>query len=245
MIRILFVSLLTLVFGACKSYVQLVNTSSSLPVNTEGLYMFENDSLILTYGFWGEHGVLSFSIFNKLSVPLYVDWKKSSLINNTTKLNYWSDEQSAVHRTNIYQYSGIRSESTVSIYHSPERITFIPPNSKYSRASFYIWPGNIYSEKFSKKESVPLYEKSRIMTDLYIKSFSKSDSPITFRNFLTFSFNESFDSEFYVDNEFFVSEIIEMERRHFEETSVDNHNRQIVIYKFMNPRSFYLRVPQN
>ena len=68
--------------------VDCVNTKTK-----ENVCYYENDSILVSYYFWAEKGIMSFTIYNKLSIPIYVDWKKSALISNSTKLNYWEDEE--------------------------------------------------------------------------------------------------------------------------------------------------------
>ena len=45
-------------------------------------------------------------------------------------------------------------------------------------------------------------DKPKKDTKVYAKSYNKTISPRTFRNFLTFSYTEDFKSEFYIDNDF-------------------------------------------
>jgi hypothetical protein len=107
----------------------------------------------------------------------------------------------------------------------------------------------------SSFEQVPRNDNPNKSTKLYKTSFSKEDSPLIFRNFLTFSLKEDFKSaEFYVDNEFHVDEILEMDQRHFERYKVDeskngkwyvrNENGDPVrVSNFHKQSSFYLRIP--
>ena len=51
---------------------------------------------------------MTFTIFNKLDIPIYIDWKKSSYIDNSVKLNYWVDEEmkKTLESYDNYYYSG-------------------------------------------------------------------------------------------------------------------------------------------
>lgn len=85
---IVIASILIFVYG-CKTYVQVFDTKAkNIKVENE-FYVFENDSLKITYSFWAKNGLMTFGIYNKLNKPLYIDWKKSSYIDNSVKLNYW------------------------------------------------------------------------------------------------------------------------------------------------------------
>ena len=87
-----FLVIITVLLISCSpklAHLYETKAMSNLP-NKEN--SFENDTVRIAYSFWSENGSYSFSVYNKLNVPLYIDWKKSSLVKNNDKLNYWSDE---------------------------------------------------------------------------------------------------------------------------------------------------------
>ncbi|CAM3459957.1 hypothetical protein [Aequorivita lipolytica] len=108
MIKNLLLFFFTLSLFGCKTttYVQVFETKANNVKIVDETYLFENDSLKITYNLWRERGLMQFEIYNKLDTPIYIDWRKSSYIDNTVKLNYWED----VERTNAlyssYYYSG-------------------------------------------------------------------------------------------------------------------------------------------
>lgn len=73
---------------------------------------------------------------------------------------------------------------------------------------------------------------------------------------MTFSLTENFEKEFYVDNEFYISNIKEMDRSHFEYPKIDESNKNVTIYlrdeygniinftDFKKENSFYLYIPK-
>jgi hypothetical protein len=208
-------------FG-CKSYVQVFETKANNVKTIDETYVYENDSLKITYNFWREKGLMQFELYNKLNVPLYIDWRKSSYIDNSVKLNYWED----VERTNAlfssyYYYSsfyprGRSGGASTATTTKAERITFIPPKSKYNRSEFYILPSSFtVLNKNSPYIETALREGSNKTTKVYYKEYTKENAPRVFRNFLTFSLTEDFHTEFYVDNEFYISKILEMEQGNF------------------------------
>jgi len=256
--------------SGCIQYVQVFDTKSTNAKIENELYVFENDSLKITYSFWAEKGLMNFSIFNKLQKPLYIDWKKSSYIDNSVKLNYWIDEQKETSRAyfGIYYYNGPRLEpvhaisdtysASVSSTLKIERITFIPPASHYYRSPFYILPYS-FSKLDDKSEinEVTRNDMPNLQTKIIKKSFTKETSPIVFRNFLTFSMSESFENEFYIDNEFYVSSITEMDSRHFKYRKldakrnrgrfyeIDEKGNYIVLIDTKKKSSFYIYNPKN
>jgi len=254
--------------SSCMTYVQIFDTTSlDLEKEENGNYYFENDTVKITYSFWFEKGIMSFTIENKLNVPIYVDWKKSSYVGNQVKLNYWSNEvitksvSSSEQKT--YYYKKANSDQIVSSSSkqvklsgsttSQERITFIPPKSIIFKNSFHIYPvvRFDFGANPSFKEEKSNYKAGK-MTKIYSKKFEKSNSPAFFRNFLTFSVSEKFESEFYVDNGFFISEVREMKLVQFQEYRKhdnglfirDDKGYAVKFSVYSNESSFYIHIPK-
>ena len=255
-------------FG-CKSYIQLFETKTSNTKVENDFYVFENDSLKITYDFWADMGLMKFSIYNKTNKPLYIDWKKSAYIDNKVKLSYWIDEEttklseyygsyffSAIIFQGIGVGVGSGSVSATASTVKAERVTFIPPLSNISRSQFYIPPDKYFEvdKKWTLKE-LPSNDNPKKKTKVYMKSYSKKDSPVFFRNFLTFSGYEDFRSEFYVDNEFYISDITQMNEEDFghnqKDESVkvgkfyvkDEYGNPIFVTPFKKNSSFYIKIP--
>lgn len=263
---IILITIILISFG-CKRYVQVIETKSNNTQLQNKLYVLENDTLRITYNFWAEKGLIAFEVYNKADKPLYIDWKKSSYINNKIKLNYWENEivsKSYVTRYGSYYFFGdnvnrkassFNLESSISSITKAERITFIPPKSKYYRSQFVIYPTKHFKFKSKKKfKKVPRNDNPKKETKIYELSFSKKHSPLIFRNFITFSFTEDFETEFYIDNEFHISKVTEMNRKHFEQVQRNEDGdylykrgnpHPIKISKFKNGNSFYIRIPKN
>ena len=144
---------------------------------------------------------MSFVIFNRQQKPLYIDWKKSAYIDNSVKLNYWIDEEkmTSTEYYGSYLYNGplikpdyavgetvgIKKSSNVKV----ERITFIPPKSKSFRSKFYILPVIFCKLMAPESYEVQRNDDTRKKTIVYEKSYENNNSPVVFRNFLTFSYS--------------------------------------------------------
>ena len=212
---------------SCKSYLQLIETRTTNTKIIDNKYVFENDSIKITYDFWKEKGLLSFTVYNKLKKPLYIDWKKSSYINNTVKLNYWEDEENTktvgVQNSSTYRIgrtlSGFTNTSSVSssLTTKPEKLTFVPPNSNYTRQQFYLLPNSflkIPEKNYTNEKVADINDPNNELT-VFVKEFAKDNAPLIFRNFITFSYSDKFEKEFYLDNEFYISKVTKMEKRKF------------------------------
>mgnify|MGYP000954995983 CR=1 FL=1 len=193
--KIIGIGLIVLFILSCKNYVQVYGTGV-VNLNVENdYYVYENDSLKITYTFWNEKGLMTFAIFNKLNKPLYIDWKKSSYIDNSVKLNYWVDEVSTK-STDYYQgyyYKGpllkpgyvisnsvgVSVSSTVKV----ERITFLPPKSNYYRSQFYILPNNHFLlDKNTQYKEVPRSDNPNKKTKIPINALMLREIIIVIRN---------------------------------------------------------------
>ena len=84
---------ISLIILSCSKNIQVYDTATTNTKLENDYWVFENDSIKLTYDFWRERGIMSFSLYNKEDKPIYVDWKNSSFIHNSNKLNYWVDEE--------------------------------------------------------------------------------------------------------------------------------------------------------
>lgn len=247
--------MITVSLVGCKKYTQVLSTKADGNIGQQnGYFVFENDTVKILYSFWNEKGLVNFSIYNKLDRPLYIDWKKSSYVDNSVKLNYWSDEEftASLGATSSYFYNGpilppglavgSSLSASVSARKKPERITFIPPESQYSRAQFHISPLKSFQMNVNTASyEMPRNDKPRKKTTVYSTSFNKNTSPLHFRNYLTFSLTENFDDEFYIDNGFYVVGLSEMDTRHFGTSSVGDGIPEGQYYA--HPTYFYIHIP--
>jgi hypothetical protein len=236
--------------ASCTSYVQLYETKpiSAMQVLDDN-YIFENDTIKIVYSFWDEHGKLSYIIYNKLDIPVYVDWKKSSYVTNNRKLDYWADVtnsstfingNSSIYKGNIYSNGYAQSTSV-----KKEQITFIAPKSAISKDQFSLatFTKTDLSEVFSI-DSAKRTDNSNKVVELKYLDYTQSNSPLIFRNFLTISVSDKFDKEIYIDNGFYVSKVTEMEKKHFQGKEIQNNDEKVIAHElpFKNSKDFYILI---
>jgi len=218
----------SLLTGCSKSLIQIFDTATTNTKLSDGCYVFENDTVKITYSFWESQGVMSFSIFNKLNKPLYIDWKNCSYIANGLKFNYWMDETQTnqANYYGAYYYKGpllqpgitvtegvqIGSSSTVK----PERITFIPPKSYSIRSQFYLLPVKWFKMSSNSRMTIePRNDKQSRKTKVYTETFDPKNTPLRFRNFIAISLSETSQDFDFIDNEFYLTSVKEMDYRHY------------------------------
>ena len=241
-----------IILTGCSKYIQVFETQPAEPSLKLGeLYVYETDTLRITYSFWALKGVVSFEVHNKLDKPIYINWKRSAFIENSSKLNYWVDEEtisSTYYGGYLYQGPLLRPSGVISressVKTKPERTTFIPPKSNYYRSQFYLMPLENYRlDKNSEVLETTRTGKPKRLTKVYFENFTRQNSPHVFRNFLTFSLSEDFKDEFNIDNEFYLSKTLEMDYRHFKFEYLDESGHRQYLKPFKKPTSFYLYVP--
>lgn len=221
----LFSFLLVITFYSCSPHYSLYEVKSdSNQISGTNLLEYENDSVKITYSFWAENGVMAFSVYNKLNVPLYIDWKKSSMVSNGNKIGYWKDEVRSAGSFNGHLYSGTITENTIySIAKGkwafgsikPERITFLTPHSAIMRVQSRLFP-------FPKTAvNKPALQKKFIKSNgektsaINYNEYNISNTPLSFRNFLSISTTENFINESYIDNAFYVGAIYDVTEKDF------------------------------
>ena len=176
-----------LIFFTSCSAVKVLQVQSDLKSSNDG-YVFENDSVKITYHFWQENGRMQYDVYNKLSVPLYIDWKTSAFIPNDKMVSYWRDETNTESVSSGYYYKGVGiGSSKIKAVHM-ERIAVIPPESMITQSSFILL---------------------KWYTDIADKgTFDKAQSPLRFRNYMMIAGTEKFDGKVTaINNSFFVSSI--------------------------------------
>lgn len=242
--------ILALATSSCGKWAQVAytGTSSKEVKDKDNFFIFENDTIQIVYNFWAEKGVMSYLVYNKLSVPIYVDWRKSSFIVNGEKSDYWTDEEttkvSIYGVSNAYGYSGsfwstIFAQTSTQISTTKtkkERITFIPPHSYINIRTYRIVNASHFNIESPEKRNLSITGDSSQSFPTYFASAERSNSKIVFRNFITYSTKESFDSESYLDNEFYVRKVVAVKESNFQGY---NQEKQSYESPWVSPQRFY------
>ncbi len=206
----LFFGLFLLIAG-CTPNAQLVTLrGNNVKPDTDGLVL-DNDTLTLTYSFYSERGLMTLTLFNKLNVPLYVDWKKSAFIVGKKKMDYWYDVSDVNVDGSSYQHYRSSTVSLSGTVSKDDQIAFIPPKTELVKRQFVILPGGELplSGQPAIKQAPSTYEASNLKRQVNIQEYNylPNQSPLTFRNFLTLSTKRDFQEEFYLDTNFWASDV--------------------------------------
>jgi len=258
MTRYLFLlSFLLTASGCGKEFIQIFETDASNSKRVNDFFVFENDTVQITYNFWFTKGIMSFQVFNKLDKPIYVNWRNSSFIHNGNKLNYWVDEEftdmAAYYGGYFYRGPllpfGMSVNEGVAVSSSkktkPEKVTFIPPKSNYHRNQFVLYP--IEAFDLGKSPSIivePRLDSPESETKVYNAAFDPQTSPLVFRNYLAIAFSESSEDFVFVDNGFSLKSVKEMDIRHFrgKRRGTDGDGNAMYPKPLKKPTSFYIKI---
>lgn len=138
----------------------------------------------------------------------------------------------------------------------PERVTFIPPRTTIYRASYSIADQTILSKApplSARKDTTVLmpftmvnragdsyetYEPAYIQ--IYSRELDPNQSPISFRSFVTYSTDESFGHEAYIDNHFYISKISMLPGNAFRAKPQDAIHGSSQHNHWAAPSAFYL-----
>lgn len=252
--------LLTLGLVSCTPKVQVVTLHSPNVILQDKAFVYETDSLRLQFNFQGENGVVRMNIYNKLEVPLYIDWKRSAFIKDTEKFDYWVDEASfqgeySGTSANRYRWYSYQSGSFSGTLRKEDRIAFIPPKTKLVQAKFVVAPGKAW--RFSKEPTaveqidIPIVATQVKKQSLVRYEFSEANSPLKFRNYLTLSTDAQFRTEFHIDTPFYASKVENVDGRYLfgSAYSASDLNTPTAINhlpaSYQEQNKFLLKIPVN
>lgn len=243
-------------FSCAKS--TIIYQTKPLPgsniIEENNFYIFENDTVKITYSFWGENGYLSYTFYNKLNIPIYIDWKKCAFIRNGGKHDYWRDEVKGVINTkgvnyklffgsnyNLLQSGSVSASTSNSDEVKPERVIFLSPKSSFTRIdAFHILLGN--GAKVTGAISTIKSDKGKDVDMTYL-DYDQSNTPVIFRNFMSISTTENFEKEYYIDNGFYVDKKVQVNNKYFnKKVDVPETNFYENSSHFINPKWFYISI---
>jgi hypothetical protein len=212
--RILLILTVAFLFTSCYTYQYVTLDAPGMSKNDKKEMVWENDTMKLVYNFNGEAGPMSLSLFNKTDKPLYINWKKSSLIRNANSVSLFNPTVivSGVAATAGYASRSGYSRSTTGFTASfdlPEGVDFIPPGSYANKAlsTVMLWDAvaaanteQLPSEKITNADGLAIKYK-RIV-------FDEHQSPVYFSVYLTFVLGFNNNTEFAVQHSFYAKEVL-------------------------------------
>lgn len=202
--------------------------SDDLTLNSKS-WLYRGADLSLDYNLWSQGGLVSFTIRNNTDKDIFIDLKQSFFIRNDEAKDYYSGVEYA--SSNSYSVDFIDKKLNNNYYSSwIQPIVYSVPLTTISTL------GASMSKHIVEKDiicipskSFKLFGKFHLMPtfiitcddDLdYPESFSTiskydmSNSPLVFRNRLAYSFSKDITDIKYIENKFYLSEIINYSETH-------------------------------
>lgn len=229
----------TCLFYSCTvTNYQLFETSyeNDLKPATDGIN-YENEDAIVTYNFWSDHGSMFFKFYNKGTKTIYISTEESYFIKNGQAFSYYQTE---VTRKEIRSatVADINKYGTVHSYNEesqkmPTEIP-VPPNS-FAIVGFKQIKDYLYVDCTLDK-----YPDNKGSS----ASFSEDNTPLFFRNYITYSMSRDFNSPKNIDNKFWVKRIENMKSSKFSERHYEKDCRgsykTFYTYDYQKPENFYI-----
>ena len=193
--------------------------SNNLKSTSQQSFAYDTDTLRLSYQFFSERGTVHFTIENKLSKPLYIDWQRSSFIIGQKKLDYWHDVASVNLNGSAYTSTYSRylrnsssSYSSISLNGKIQKdnfVDYIPPATKLDKSQFVVLPGDYLNlpGPFSVKQVPSTNSSTTKPVEIQEYQYTDINSPLSFRNYLTLSTDKEFKNEFVIDSKFWASTV--------------------------------------
>ena len=211
--RLILPTAFVLLLSACSTYQYMTVDSPQMKKDDHGPLIFENDTLRLTWQLSGKGGGVTVNIYNKTSLPMYVNWKKSAFIRNEQATPLFDNNVTIQGNSAAIAYRTGRSTLTEGRFAAslslPEGMDFIPPASGISRTL-----PNLSRMGILETDALDsVQEKKLIAADglNYIRcrqrTFDENQSPVRFKSYITFSLGSDNGQEFAETNSFYVGEI--------------------------------------
>jgi hypothetical protein len=236
--------------SSCDVYQVYTAQSDNVKLKDDNKFYFENDDLLINYNLWRKNGSMFFLVYNKSKKPIYLDLKSSSFIKNGEVFEYWLDVEKTTAISNSASNYNEKSKSRVyndrynsgtidRTYGNVNTTTVteatkvkarpdvqIPPSSW---KQFYVY--DIGQDYISQGRNTA--KKSKVQE----LNFDKTNSPLSFRNYIGYSFDKDYKELKYIDNDFFVKKIEIMTDGDFKSQFESTKKEVINANKFYASRS--------
>jgi hypothetical protein len=226
---VLLPAMLAMFLHACSTVVQIAKVDShEARLNDKRQLVFENDTLRITYDFYSDGGYVKMGIFNKLNQPLYARWRESAHIIGSNFMTYWHDE--TVINGYLYEqwsvwHDNFRTQMSnqgnfFAIARRDEDRSFIPPQSELFQMEFVLKQPDTWFMplELSKGKRTEIAEGKETATKVrhigYRVAFTPENSPISFKEYLTFSTDDAGLQKFHVQNSFWISEVTQLQDKY-------------------------------
>lgn len=200
----------------CARSVQVVTLrASNLTPTPDGLVL-DTDTLTIRYSFASKRGQMRLSVYNKSNRPLYIDWKRSSFILGKKTFPYWQDvadvqlsTYTPYYRNGSTNFASLNA-TTQGTLSKELPVSFIPPHTEIRKQTFVVFPKGTVATPgtpTTHQDQVRGSHNPNRLVAIQTYTYPQQQSPLQFRNYLTFATDKDFKNEFTVDSQFWASAI--------------------------------------
>lgn len=203
--------LFLLMLSACTRY-QYATISSPLKQNVKREFVHENDSIQVVYNFNGYSGPVNITVHNKLDMPMFVNWRMSSLIVDGQSKSYYdqvSEIQGVSSGTQVnWNQSLATTNATFSgtVSHDDE-VGYIPAGRHITVTPVYL-KSDLFKPDLAHKPSRKTFNTFSGPSSGKNYGYDQANTPLRYQSYLTYSTDGHFASIATVEDDFWVSEIL-------------------------------------
>ena len=234
--------------GSCsvKTIYQVVSTKSE-SLNDE--FVYENEDVKCSYDLWNPKSgaPYSFKIYNKSESPIFLDWSKSSFIVNGESYDYFNEmtvtesRVAAKSNSNVFRNYQSTTATTSAVQ--------LNATQSYKQKKIQYIPSKSFIECKLNSNKINIFNACdyALLGTKNIKEFNfeEKNTPLIFRNHLSYSKSENSNNIEKIDNKFWVNKILIMNEKTFQgeniayETCYKNVKAYRNSYPHKNKNSFY------
>lgn len=209
---ILYILLTPLLFSCHTSYyyAQLESTDPYTNKNEKGNFIFDSDSILISYSFAGENAPVKISVVNKMHNPVHIDWNES----------YFQFGDSIENSINMGAYMG----------NEYKNISTIEPGFSKSKEIFEL--AGLQFDKMEKKNFKPEYV---ILSDgtqrpLDVARFREDNTPLLMKSSLNIRIGSAISDPIIYDQYFYIGQVINGGSLTPEKIALSNQRRGDLFY---------------
>ena len=132
-----------LVFVSCNRFQYVTVSSPDTHKNEKSQFVVDNDSLLLSYDFNGKNGPVNITVQNKMTRPVYIDWKNSALTINDSTISYMPSNVQFDGSVSNYgnHYAPITSGTIIGDAKLPRDVDYVPTGSFITKTNVNLLTG--------------------------------------------------------------------------------------------------------
>lgn len=170
----------------------------------KNFYTYDDTIVTINYDFWTNGGIMKFTVLNKSVKPIYFDW-------NASNFNYKGKEYSYISKDKITQkdsLSGTDAYFSCNIDNIAKGyfVTASDSSDSIINQSILLPNASITVGKFRINE--PFLKCGDYPSEIDTTYFSEDNSILHFSNCLAYSFTPDFKKLSYIDNDFWINNLI-------------------------------------